>query len=489
MFSQNHKFSQPLRALLQVSFLLFSIVFLSPVTIAHGFDLSFAWDANTEPELAGYRVFCRQEGENYDYNTWIWEGTETTCTISGFIEKTTYYFVSRAYDIYGYDSENSVELCYDPEIIDRDRDGIFDYHDDFPDDPNEWIDSDQDGIGNNEDTDDDNDGMPDAWESQFGLNPLVDDASEDLDGDGVSNLNEYLGGTIPTNNVPDQPILTPPSNGEIRLSLTPELQTSVFSDSDNGNTHLKTQWQISLNDSFTSLVFDVTSNTHLTSLTVPKLVLDINTTYYWGVRFFDNHNEASQWSETCSFTTLVASVDDTDENGIPDDQEVDSTVDLDEDGTPDIYQDDIKSIHIAGKDAQMGVKISTNAASIEAITSIDTYDISETEKIKYKMPLDAVSFKIIVENAGDTASVIIYLSGEVPANSRWYKYDLINGWQDYSDHATLSEDRKSVTLELKDGGFGDADGTENGIIIDPSGPGTAPLNPAVTAAILMLLLQ
>lgn len=48
---------------------------------------------------------------------------------------------------------------------------------------------------------------------------------------------------------------------------------------------------------------------------------------------------------------------------------------------------------------------------------------------------------------------------------------MINGWQDYSDHAILSVDRRSVTVELKDGGFVDGDGTENGIIIDPSGLG------------------
>jgi hypothetical protein len=116
----------------------------------------------------------------------------------------------------------------------------------------------------------------------------------------------------------------------------------------------------------------------------------------------------------------------------------------------------------------------------QSIKSIDPYDISESSNRSDEMPFDAISFKIKVENAGDTALVIIYLSGEAPSGSRWYKYDVINGWQDFSDHAIFSEDRKSVTLELKDGGFGDADGTENGVIIDPSGPGTASLNIATT---------
>jgi len=37
---------------------------------------------------------------------------------------------------------------------------------------------------------------------------------------------------------------------------------------------------------------------------------------------------------------------------------------------------------------------------------------------------------------------------------------------------------KSVTLELKDGDYGDADGITNGIIVDPSGAGTASVTPA-----------
>jgi len=45
--------------------------------------------------------------------------------------------------------------------------------------------------------DDDNDGMPDSWEIAHGLNPLVNDAHLDKDGDGFTNLREYLAGTNP----------------------------------------------------------------------------------------------------------------------------------------------------------------------------------------------------------------------------------------------------------------------------------------------------
>ena len=44
---------------------------------------------------------------------------------------------------------------------DRDGDGVPDDQDAFPDDPNEWLDTDEDGIGNNADPDDDNDGVLD----------------------------------------------------------------------------------------------------------------------------------------------------------------------------------------------------------------------------------------------------------------------------------------------------------------------------------------
>jgi len=46
-------------------------------------------------------------------------------------------------------------------------------------------------------TDSDGDGMPDAWEASFGLAAGSNDANEDADGDGFTNLQEYQLGTHP----------------------------------------------------------------------------------------------------------------------------------------------------------------------------------------------------------------------------------------------------------------------------------------------------
>jgi hypothetical protein len=77
--------------------------------------------------------------------------------------------------------------------------GSFDYQDVFVNDPTEWLDTDNNGVGNNIDLDDDGDGISDEYEIQLGIDPLdpndtpsdfnsngVPDALEDSDGDGYN---------------------------------------------------------------------------------------------------------------------------------------------------------------------------------------------------------------------------------------------------------------------------------------------------------------
>lgn len=81
---------------------------------------------------------------------------------------------------------------------DSDGDGVPDIIDAFPNDPNESNDNDGDGTGDNADLDDDNDGLPDTWEQDNGLDPLnPSDADADGDGDGLTNLQEFEQGTDP----------------------------------------------------------------------------------------------------------------------------------------------------------------------------------------------------------------------------------------------------------------------------------------------------
>ena len=102
---------------------------------------------------------------------------------------------------------------------DSDGDGIPNSTDAFPGDPNEWYDTDHDGIGNNADTDDDGDGIPDSVERANGLNPLnASDASGDLDRDGFSNLIEYSMGTNMRNSN-SKPIWTPIMMGELIMFI------------------------------------------------------------------------------------------------------------------------------------------------------------------------------------------------------------------------------------------------------------------------------
>ena len=78
---------------------------------------------------------------------------------------------------------------------DTDGDGFPDAEDAFPNDPEEWLDTDGDGSGNNTDTDDDNDGFTDDYD----VFPLNETEWYDSDGDGLGDNSDEI--YNPTSNI------------------------------------------------------------------------------------------------------------------------------------------------------------------------------------------------------------------------------------------------------------------------------------------------
>jgi K319L-like, PKD domain len=98
--------------LFTLNFLFFFILNSSAAT-----QVLLEWDPNSELDLAGYRIFVREQSHSYDYANPSWEGTDTYCTIYNLDETKTYCFVARAYDTSGNESENSIEVCNEPSVI------------------------------------------------------------------------------------------------------------------------------------------------------------------------------------------------------------------------------------------------------------------------------------------------------------------------------------------------------------------------------------
>ena len=61
-------------------------------------SVTLAWKANSEPDLAGYRLYFGRASHAYHQFA---ETSDTTATISNLIEGTTYFFAATAYDTAG----------------------------------------------------------------------------------------------------------------------------------------------------------------------------------------------------------------------------------------------------------------------------------------------------------------------------------------------------------------------------------------------------
>ncbi|WP_224245955.1 PKD domain-containing protein [Hyalangium gracile] len=120
--------------------------------------------------------------------------------------------------------------------------------------------------------DSDHDGMADTWEQANGLDASVDDASGDVDGDGVSNLAEYLdenGGP----RLPSAAVASTPLTGT-QVSA-PQIVLTAQNVADRGDlTDVQYQFQVFSDAALTALVRDVTVDQSTTGTTTSTTITD-----------------------------------------------------------------------------------------------------------------------------------------------------------------------------------------------------------------------
>jgi hypothetical protein len=77
---------------------------------AHAAQVTASWDANTEPSLAGYKIYYGTQSRAYSCSIDV--GNQTSYIITGLAAGTTYYFTGTAYDKNGNENEYCDEVIY-----------------------------------------------------------------------------------------------------------------------------------------------------------------------------------------------------------------------------------------------------------------------------------------------------------------------------------------------------------------------------------------
>ena len=305
-----------------------------------------AWDPNTESDLAGYRIHHGTASGSYTVHTDV--HNVTSYTVTGLTAGQTYYFAATAYDASGNESGYSNPVSYSvptangapttpatptgassalvntaitfgTSATDPNGDSLQ-YRYDWgggvlsswgaASQSHSWAAAGQYAVKAQAQ---DSRGSQSAWSAAKTVTISQGSVAgvADSDGDGVPNSQDAFpndrrewadsnGNGIGDNaeaaaaaarQAPDTPLLVSPVNNAA-VSVMATFKTGAFHTAVAGTTHAKSRWQI-FRDEDDACVLDIQSATALTSLAVPKLVLDEGTPYFWRVQFIDSNGAAS----------------------------------------------------------------------------------------------------------------------------------------------------------------------------------------------------
>src|SRR5213594_2938347 len=95
MFSGNRSLASNLCRALFVTCALTALCFLAPA-LSSAAQVTLAWDPNTEPDIAGYKVYYGTSSGSYQFSVDV--GNLTSYTLSGLLDGRIYYFAATAYN-------------------------------------------------------------------------------------------------------------------------------------------------------------------------------------------------------------------------------------------------------------------------------------------------------------------------------------------------------------------------------------------------------
>jgi hypothetical protein len=117
------------------------------------------------------------------------------------------------------------------------------------------------------------------------------------------------------------------------------------------------------------------------------------------------------------------------------------------------------------------VYFDSDPSTLENLTAVSESELPEEGKPDLEFPHGFFSFNITLSGNHTSAIVTMTFPSPVPVGTQYWKYHEPEGWIDVTSLLDSDDGDEVLTLTLTDGGLGDDDGVQNGVIVDQGAPG------------------
>jgi hypothetical protein len=118
------------------------------------------------------------------------------------------------------------------------------------------------------------------------------------------------------------------------------------------------------------------------------------------------------------------------------------------------------------------VYFDSDPSTLENLTRVPESELAEEGKPDLEFPHGFFSFNIRLPSTNYTSAIVtMTFPSPLPVGTRYWKYHEPEGWIDVTSLLGDDDGDNVLTLTLTDGGLGDDDGVQNGVIVDQGAPG------------------